>query len=206
MVNNLGLLYANQGKLVEAQQMYQRALQGYEKALGPEHMSTLTTVSNLGLVFKKQCYAAAKLSGRNIVLAYIKQLAGLCLRFPHSRLTLFDCVGRAFLWVGDNRKSAAVFAHQLALSSPEYNADCDGCDTRLCVDTSRFVCTVCEDRDLCKSCFDKLESNDRGEVPSSRQGHTFLELDGISIVRSFSTDNANNSVLIEQWLKHIADL
>jgi hypothetical protein len=186
--------------------MYQRALQGYEKALGPEHMSTLTTVSNLGLVFKKQCYAAAKLSGRNIVLAYIKQLASLCLRFPHSRLALFDCVGRAFLWVGDDRKSAAVFAYQLALSSPEYNADCDGCDTSLCVDTSRFVCTVCEDRDLCKSCFDKLESNDLGEVSSSCQGHTFLELDGISIVRSSSTDNANNSVLIEQWLKHIADL
>jgi hypothetical protein len=31
-VNNLGALYAYQGKLVEAKQMYQRALQGYEKA------------------------------------------------------------------------------------------------------------------------------------------------------------------------------
>jgi hypothetical protein len=30
--HNLGLLYANQGKLVKAEQMYQRALQGYEKA------------------------------------------------------------------------------------------------------------------------------------------------------------------------------
>ncbi|KAL5331173.1 hypothetical protein ACEPPN_000702 [Leptodophora sp. 'Broadleaf-Isolate-01'] len=205
-VNNLGNLYAGQGKLVEAEQMYQRALQGYEKAWGPEHTSTLKTVNNLGIVFKKQCYAAAKLSGRNIVLAYIKQLASLCLRFPHSILALFDYVGRAFVWVGDDEKSAAAFAHQLALSSPEYNAVCDGCDTRLCVDTSRFVCTVCEDRDLCKSCFDKLESNDLGEVSSSCQGHTFLELDGISIVRSSSTDNANNSVLIEQWLKDIADL
>jgi hypothetical protein len=30
--HNLGLLYADQGKLVEAEQMYRRALQGYEKA------------------------------------------------------------------------------------------------------------------------------------------------------------------------------
>jgi tetratricopeptide (TPR) repeat protein len=30
-VNNLGILYASQGKLIEAEQMYQRALQGYEK-------------------------------------------------------------------------------------------------------------------------------------------------------------------------------
>jgi tetratricopeptide (TPR) repeat protein len=32
MVNNLGLLYADQGKLDEAEKMYQQALQGYEKA------------------------------------------------------------------------------------------------------------------------------------------------------------------------------
>jgi tetratricopeptide (TPR) repeat protein len=41
IVNNLGLLYANQDKFTEAEQIYQRALQGYEKALGIEHISTL---------------------------------------------------------------------------------------------------------------------------------------------------------------------
>ncbi|KAH9203606.1 hypothetical protein DL95DRAFT_418908 [Leptodontidium sp. 2 PMI_412] len=50
-VNNLGLLYADQGKLVEAEQMYQRALQGYEKAWGPDHTSTLDTVNNLETTF-----------------------------------------------------------------------------------------------------------------------------------------------------------
>jgi tetratricopeptide (TPR) repeat protein len=52
--HRLGLLYANQGKLVEAEQMYQRALQGKEKALGPEHTSTLDTVNNLGLLYADQ--------------------------------------------------------------------------------------------------------------------------------------------------------
>ncbi|KAL5389916.1 hypothetical protein DPSP01_001976 [Paraphaeosphaeria sporulosa] len=33
-VNNLGLLYADQGKLAEAEAMYSRALQGKEEALG----------------------------------------------------------------------------------------------------------------------------------------------------------------------------
>jgi tetratricopeptide (TPR) repeat protein len=32
--------------------MYQRALQGYEKAWGPEHTSTLSTVNNLGILYK----------------------------------------------------------------------------------------------------------------------------------------------------------
>src|SRR5947199_3589480 len=50
-VNNLGILYVNQGKLAEAEQMYQRALAGKEKALGPDHTSTLDTVNNLGVLY-----------------------------------------------------------------------------------------------------------------------------------------------------------
>ena len=52
--HNLGYLYANQGKLVEAKQMYQRALQGYEKAWGPDHTSTLDTVNNLANLYANQ--------------------------------------------------------------------------------------------------------------------------------------------------------
>jgi tetratricopeptide (TPR) repeat protein len=48
----LGLLYADLGRLDEAEKMYQRALQGYEKAWGPEHTSTLDTVSNLGDLYE----------------------------------------------------------------------------------------------------------------------------------------------------------
>jgi tetratricopeptide (TPR) repeat protein len=40
----LGLLYADQGKLAEAEAMYTRALQGKEEALRPKHTSTLDTV------------------------------------------------------------------------------------------------------------------------------------------------------------------
>ena len=34
--------------------MYQRALERTEKALGPEHTSTLDTVNNLGLLYADQ--------------------------------------------------------------------------------------------------------------------------------------------------------
>ena len=53
-VNNLGNLYYDQGKLDKAEQMYVRALAGYEKALGPDHTSTLSTVNNLGLLYTNQ--------------------------------------------------------------------------------------------------------------------------------------------------------
>ena len=52
--HNLDLLFANQGKLEDAKKMYQRALQGYEKALGPDHPSTLLTVNNLGKLYADQ--------------------------------------------------------------------------------------------------------------------------------------------------------
>src|SRR6267378_5826558 len=48
----LGLLYADQGKLDEAEKMYQRALQGYEKGL--DHTSALETVNRLGNLYSSQ--------------------------------------------------------------------------------------------------------------------------------------------------------
>jgi tetratricopeptide (TPR) repeat protein len=50
-LDKLGLLYADQGKLAEAEAMYTRALQGKEEALGPKHTSTLLTVNNLGNLY-----------------------------------------------------------------------------------------------------------------------------------------------------------
>ncbi|KAJ5625973.1 protein kinase subdomain-containing protein [Penicillium lagena] len=52
--HGLGNLYRDQGKLKEAEEMYQRALVGYEKAFGPDHTSTLNTVNNLGLLYSDQ--------------------------------------------------------------------------------------------------------------------------------------------------------
>ncbi|TKA54919.1 hypothetical protein B0A55_13128 [Friedmanniomyces simplex] len=38
----------------EAEEMYLRAQRGYEDAWGPKHTSTLSTVSNLGLLYSDQ--------------------------------------------------------------------------------------------------------------------------------------------------------
>ncbi|KAF7503766.1 hypothetical protein GJ744_003308 [Endocarpon pusillum] len=54
ILHNLGILYSDQGKLAEAEAMYNRALQGKEEALGPKHLSTLHTVNNLGLLYADQ--------------------------------------------------------------------------------------------------------------------------------------------------------
>ncbi|KAI5460951.1 hypothetical protein BGZ63DRAFT_425413 [Mariannaea sp. PMI_226] len=53
-IHGLGMLYWNQGKPSQAEAMYGRALEGSEKALGRDHISTLRTVNNLALVYLDQ--------------------------------------------------------------------------------------------------------------------------------------------------------
>ncbi|KAI4210769.1 MAG: hypothetical protein LQ351_006445 [Letrouitia transgressa] len=53
-VNYLGKLYAAQGKYADANEMYWRALDGKEKAWGPDHPCTLETVNNLGALYTDQ--------------------------------------------------------------------------------------------------------------------------------------------------------
>ena len=53
-LHSLGDLYAEQGKLDDAEKMYQRALQGKEKVWGPDHTSTLDIVINSGILYKSQ--------------------------------------------------------------------------------------------------------------------------------------------------------
>jgi tetratricopeptide (TPR) repeat protein len=53
-VNNLGLLYAVQGRLAEAEQMYERALAGYEKASLSHTITALNTIRNLGVLYYDQ--------------------------------------------------------------------------------------------------------------------------------------------------------
>jgi tetratricopeptide (TPR) repeat protein len=57
--NLLGNLYSYQGKLVQAEQMYEQTLRGYKEVLGDFHTSTLQTVNNLGALYRDQGKLAA---------------------------------------------------------------------------------------------------------------------------------------------------
>jgi tetratricopeptide (TPR) repeat protein len=57
-INDLGNLYKDQGKLAEAEKMYERALQAYKKVLGDRpalrYLPALNTVENLGHLYEEQ--------------------------------------------------------------------------------------------------------------------------------------------------------
>ena len=53
-VNNLALLYEAQGRYGEAEPLYRRALEAYERVLGKEHPDTLISVNNLAGLYQAQ--------------------------------------------------------------------------------------------------------------------------------------------------------
>ncbi|KAF4432818.1 Nephrocystin-3 [Colletotrichum fructicola] len=114
MFDNLGMLYWDQGRLKEAEAMYDRALQGKEKALGPYHTSTLNTVNNLGLLYKDQ--------GR------LKEAEGMYQRAlqgkekalgPDHTSTLDTVNNLGLLYKGQGRLKEAEAMHERALQGSE---------------------------------------------------------------------------------------
>ena len=53
-LHQFALLYQQNDMMAEAEKMYRRALDGTEKAWGPDHTSTLDTVNNLGNLYADQ--------------------------------------------------------------------------------------------------------------------------------------------------------
>ena len=93
------------GRLEEAEAMYQRALQGNEKALGRDHALTLDTVNNLGTLYvnqgrleEAQATCQRALSGFQAVLGPSHPKSELILRnmlpLQHTRGTVRGVEGR----------------------------------------------------------------------------------------------------------------
>jgi tetratricopeptide (TPR) repeat protein len=73
-VNNLGQLYADQGKLKETEAMYIRALQGYEEAIGVDAVNSYIPALNAMWCFG-DLYAVLDLK-QNSKAMYERALAG----------------------------------------------------------------------------------------------------------------------------------
>jgi tetratricopeptide (TPR) repeat protein len=112
--HNLGNLYADQGKLAEAEQMYQRARQGKEKALGVEHTSTLRTVNNLGNLYSDQGkLAEAEQMYQRALQGYEKALgADSSMTYIPALNTIWG-LGSLFECQGDRAKARIMYSKAL---------------------------------------------------------------------------------------------
>ncbi|KAJ6125876.1 hypothetical protein N7471_010369 [Penicillium samsonianum] len=112
--HGLGDLYSDQGKLKEAEEMYQRALAGYEKALGPDHTSTLDTVNNLGaLYFQQDKLKEAEEMYQRALVGYEKALG------PDHTSTLTTVHNLGLLYIDQGKLKKAEEMYQRALAGQE---------------------------------------------------------------------------------------
>ncbi|KAH0535996.1 hypothetical protein FGG08_007113 [Glutinoglossum americanum] len=107
----LGNLYRDQGKLTEAEAMYQRALAGCEKALGPEHTSTLDTTNSLGILYWNQGKLAEAEAMYQRALAGYEKALGL----EHtSTLDTINNLGTLYQSQGKPAEAEAMYQRALA--------------------------------------------------------------------------------------------
>jgi len=97
-----------------AEKMCRSALQGYEKALGPEHTSTLITVNNLGLLYRDQGkLAEAEEMYRRALQGYEKALG------PGHRDTLWTVNNLGSLYSDQGKLDEAEEMYRRALQGRE---------------------------------------------------------------------------------------
>lgn len=101
----LGSLYLDQGKLVEAEAMFVRALQGHEETFGRKHPWTLVAVQNLGVVYMHQGKLAEAEAMHDRALQGYEETLG---RNHLSTLYIVDCLGSVYLLQGRLAEAEAM--------------------------------------------------------------------------------------------------
>jgi len=109
-----GNFYRDQGRLKDAEMMYNRALAGYEEALGPDHKSTLNTVHNLGNLYADQGRLKDAESIYNRALAGKEKALG-----PDHTSTLNSVHSLGLLYAGQGRLKDAEMMYNRALAGYE---------------------------------------------------------------------------------------
>ncbi|KFA81334.1 hypothetical protein S40288_08305 [Stachybotrys chartarum IBT 40288] len=111
---NFGFLYADQGQLKKAEEMYNRALKDYEKAWGSEHISTLETVNSLGNLYAGQGRLKEAEDMYNRALEGKEKVRG-----PEHTSTLHTVNNLGALYANQGRLKEAEDMHNRALKGYE---------------------------------------------------------------------------------------
>ncbi|CRG88502.1 Nephrocystin-3 [Talaromyces islandicus] len=112
--HGLGNLYQHQDKPKEAKEMFQRALTGYENALGPDHIATLGTINNLGFLYQDQGKLKEAEETYQQALAGFEKVLG-----PDHTSTLNTVNNLGFLYRNQGKLKEAKEMFQRALTGYE---------------------------------------------------------------------------------------
>lgn len=129
-MSNLANFLGEQGRYAEAEQLFRRALEGQEKALGKDHPDTLGTVNNIAVLYQMQDrYAEAALHFQRALKGYERALG-------KDHPTTLTIVGNlASLYLDQDRYAEAEPLARRALEAQERMLGKDHPDTLTSVNT-----------------------------------------------------------------------
>jgi len=174
----MGRLYADQGKLAEAEKMCQRALRRCERPLGLGHSLTILTADQLRDIYRSQGNLAQAEKLNHLIF----EGCWHALIVPHpsyelstTQRLILSTLGRLLLRYGDEVNAQIAFQQTLVQQFDTWvysGVLCDGCDVPLTFDTRRHVCKHCQDIDLCRHCMENIRAG--ALVLESCLNHDFL--------------------------------
>ena len=106
-------------------------------------------------------------------------MVNLSVRYPAIKASLLGRIGRLLAWSGRENDAIITFGYQLSLTMPLYHAGCDGRKLQININMGRFVCKVCEDVDLCASCYSNCRKHELPECRPICFNHAFLDISNI---------------------------
>ena len=212
-INNLGDLYLDHGKLDDARKMFQRVLQLCGQTDNPEYRSVSNAFRGLCRIYsrrriplwreqrtKDQADLAIQFREMTISLAII------CEKQASNDSRLFSVLGRALILAERNEDAVLAFQFQSRLSQSNGEntvAWCDECGEPIRAGMERFVCTTCEDIDLCDRCHEqyKLDGFISGDSEKLCQAHPFLAVPREEVKLNYESDSLDEA--LKQWLTSI---
>ncbi|RYN57985.1 hypothetical protein AA0117_g13187 [Alternaria alternata] len=126
-VHLLGDLFADQGRLGEAEKMYKRALRGTEEALGVGHSSTLETVNNLGNLYRNQGRLGEAEKMYERALRGYEALGGVRVQQYLPALNTLQNMGDLYATRAESAKARAVYTRAFSGLTSVLGASSERC-------------------------------------------------------------------------------
>jgi tetratricopeptide (TPR) repeat protein len=192
-VNEVGILYFGQGKIAEAEEMWQRTIRTVPHTFSEQRrVADVPLLRLLSLYRQRACECVSIRSGRHLRLlsALIfpdggprtiwSKVLGLryCLeKWPERHLY---SLGRILLGIGDELNAACAFQHYRAIAGNYLG--CDGCDRAILANENQYACKSCDEKDFCYDCWLRCCSDDVQDHPTAIAqctGHSFCKVPAI---------------------------
>lgn len=195
LVCKLADLYISQSKFSEAEKLYSEAIDLCRSTFSFPNPTTRQVRNYLRLLSNSMRGDNTNLSISLLRLVSVIELAN---EYGKEDPTILNRLGKALVFRNESDNARIAFGYSIITFEkgiPIFSGiACDGCNLMTALSTGRYLCSQCDDIDLCDPCMDRYGSN-AFLVPGC-SNHSFFRIDG---ARNLSTSQSTRKVGGAEW-------